>query len=1270
MHRFFLVWLWWLGTASGALAQYGGLSQLEFQHLNEGLSQNRVTSILQDSVGYIWVGTYAGLNRYDGLSFEVFENVRGDTTSLPDSYIMSMFEDRQQNLWIGTASGLARYNPIMHRFERWKSKYRDDGDIYSQVINAINEDHRGRLLVGTTGGLYRLEEDGTIARVPGEFQNQEIRALLPDGQNTLVGTSQGLDILTADDEIVRVQDVQGVPIPCGRVTDLIKLGDNEYWVSTQGYGAFQLIKVGDGFQWNHFTHDPSDPTSLGNDRVQALLVDKRGALWLGTENGGLALYDAQDSTFQHFANDPAIPTSLNSNSIWEVTEDREGRLWVGTFNQGVEVWDPYYRKFQTVQAGLSHNVVSALIEHDGKLWVGTDGGGINLLQDGEWSYLRKGGSSGLSSDAILAYYEDHLGDLWIGTWAGGLLRYDTESETFEVRTTDPDDPTSISSPNIFGINEDSQGNLWVAALDGGLNRWHRESDTFFNISSDDEGGLTIDVLISLFVDSNDIVWVGTESGLNKVDFRSESDYDVQQYTKDSEDPAALQSNVINQIYEDSEGSIWVATGAGLSLFNAETESFTTYDKLSGLPNSVIKGIVEDGAGGLWISTNNGISHMVMEGGEAVFDNYSAKDGLQGKEFGRGAMYKNEDGLIYMGGTNGFSFFDPTVINTNPNAPHVVLTDFKLFNKSVEIGGPGSPLDQHITFLDEIVLSRAQDIFSIEFVGLNLTHADRNQYSYMLEGFEENWNDEGHTRIATYTNLEPGTYNFRVRASNNDGIWNEDGASITIHILPYWWETWWFRGGMLAVLAFGTVVFARRRREVILAHQRELESKVKDATTELEGKSMELERQRDNLEAAVLDTDFVIREAVESGNFSARVQVEGKQGEWKKLGTSINQLFDSVLQPLNTVKRLMMELSQGNMTSRYTDEAKGDILDLAYNVNHAIESLSNLLGQVSEEVANMTEVSDNMHQSSEDMASTTSEVSKAMEEINAGASNQLRMIDEANNFLAGVVTSTESMNKQAFKINETAAQGTDLSAQGSQLMDKLAESMKKVMSSSDKTTDATTNLSNRSHEISSIVSIMKEIAAQTNLLALNAAIEAAQAGDAGRGFAVVAEEIRKLAEDSKKSANEIESIIHNIQEDTGRTTELITEMSDDIRSGEAMTKEAAVSFKGISDFYQKTFEVSTNILNTAQQQTTDIKTIVELIQNLVVVSEQTAAGSEEVNTSTELMLHAMESVRDQSQTMLDALKEMKERVDHFQLKEGRETDAPASEEPVDADSQSA
>ena len=1257
MHRFYMVGAAWLVAVMCFGQNNEGDTFLEFQHLNEGLSQNRVTCILQDHLGYIWVGTYAGLNRYDGVSFEIFENIRNDTTSLPDSYVLSLFEDSKHNLWVGTSSGLARFNRESHAFDRVGSLTDRVDNPYAQVVNALIEDGQGRILLGTTGGLYRMDNEGVVQKLEVDLQYYEIRAFLLEEDRLWVGTSNGLDLLAEDDQVFPAADELGIPISVGRVTDIAKV-DGEYWVSTQGNGVFRLKGAGPSFQWNHFLHDPDDSRTIGNDRVQTMLADRKGNLWLGTENGGLDLYDPYATSFTHFIGDPTKPGSLNSNSIWDLIEDREGRLWVGTFNQGIELFDPYFRKFQSVKVGLSHNVVSAMVEHDGKLWVGTDGGGINIWKDQEVHGVINASNSNLTSDAILAFHKDSFGALWVGTWAGGLYRFDRAANDFEQWYPEEWNLESLYSPNIFAIDEDADGNLWVAALDGGVHRWDRAKDTFFGLSARGGDGLTSDVVISLTVDDQDNVWVGTESGLNRIVFRSMGDFEVRQFTKDSEALEALQSNVINQIFQAPNGSIWIATGAGLSLYDEESMSFTTYDKLNGLPNSVIKGIVDDGGNGLWISTNDGVSHMTFKDDQAFFENYNANDGLQGKEFSRGVTYKSGDGTIYLGGSNGFSFFDPSSLTTNPHAPSVVLSDFKLFNREVKIGAEGSPLQRHISTLDEIQLERSQNVFSIGFTALNLTHADRNRYSYMLEGFEDQWNEAEGARSATYTNLAAGQYTFRVRASNNDGVWNDEGRSLRITVLPYWWETGWFRVAALVAITSIVVLANRYRRASTRASKQLLEEKIKQATTEIEEKSMELERQRDSLEAAVMDTDFVIREAVDSGNFSARVQVEGKEGEWKKLGTSINQLFDSVLVPLQAVKSLMKEMALGNLTSRYTAEAKGDILDLANNVNQAISSLAALLGQVSVEVSNMTFVSDQMSQSSEEMASTTAQISRAIEEINSGAANQLRMIDEAHNLLTDIVSSADSVNRKAFNINQTASQGTDLSVEGSKLMDELAESMQKAMYSSTKTTEATEILSNRSQEISSIVRIMKEIAAQTNLLALNAAIEAAQAGDAGRGFAVVAEEIRKLAEGSKKSANEIQQLIVSIQEDTGRTAELIGEMGEDIQSGESTTKKAAISFQEISSYYQKSFEASTDILNTAQKQSTDIENVVSLIQNLVTVAEQTAAGSGEVNESTELMLMAMESVRDQSQMMLTALRGMQQQVGEFDLGNGEQAQ-PAS-----------
>jgi len=566
-------------------------------------------------------------------------------------------------------------------------------------------------------------------------------------------------------------------------------------------------------------------------------------LWIGTLGEGLNRYDPENDRFIQYVNNPGDPYSLSHNGIRSIYEDRARLLWIGTWSGGLNKCDREKKKFELYQKvlndpnSLSDNVVRAVLEDPlGALWIGTFGGGLNRLnrETGQYTHYRHNPKDpgSLSHDRIYALYQDRSGIIWVGTANGILEKFDSKTERFiHYRH----DPLGLNMPRMMSILEDSSGTLWIGTRGGGLDKFDRETGTFTHYHNDpnDANSLeTNDVYVIYEAPSEPgILWIGAFSGgLYKFDPAKEQ---FTHYIHDPADPESLCSNEVISIYEDLRGQLWIGTDSGLNKFNRKDASFTSYTKKDGLPNEVIYGILEDHNGNLWFSTNKGLSKF--DPLSETFKNYDVSDGLQSNEFNGGAYYKNEKGELFFGGINGLNAFYPERIKDNPFIPPVVITDFLISNKKVPVGAMEDGrtiLRKSITEAKQIELTHKDDVFSLEFAALHFASPEKNEFAYMMDGLDDEWNYVGNRQFVTYTNLSPGKYNFRIKASNNDGVWNEEGVALKIIVKPPFWLTWWFRGSVvLSLLVFAVSIFQIRTRTIRNTNL-ELEKRVRGRTVEL------------------------------------------------------------------------------------------------------------------------------------------------------------------------------------------------------------------------------------------------------------------------------------------------------------------------------------------------------------------------------------------------------------------------------------------------------
>ncbi len=797
---------------------FASSNNLYFDHfsIKEGLSQSSASCVLQDSNGFLWIGTQSGLNRYDGYQFKHYKYSE-HPASLSGNWVTACLEDKQGRLWFGTAaSGLNRFEPNTESFTHFKHEKDNTNSLRDNRIWSLLEDHQGQLWIGTeAGGVSRLnlartefthfthDKDKTSSISPGM-----VRTLHQDKRGRLwLGTYSGLNLFTPKTEdFIHYQHQPANPnsITKGSIWSLADDNQGNLWIGTlTGLDRFNPQKG----TFTHFQHDPNKSNSLSHNWVFSLYASNDNKLWIGTYGKGLSVYDLSEGSFTHYKNSETDTNSLSSNYILSMHSDQYGHLWIGTDGGGINRMIPSRSLFNHHQysklhpKGLSDNFVRSLLQDSqGQLWVGTRTGGLNRSIPGTKNFEHyqhdPSNSSSLSNKYVFALHEDSQGNIWIGTYGGGLNQFNPKQKNFTRYQHNPKIKNGLTSNYLYVIKSEKNGKLWIGSnkgldlfdpSDGSVTNYHHQPDKADSLSQN--------TVISLLYDRQGRLWVGTRGGLNRLDPGAKG---FIRYQENSQSKVAISSNIILSLHEDKNGSMWIGTMRGLNHFNTDTQTFTHYNETHGLASDHISGILEDNSGHLWLSTSHGLSKFNIQ--NKTFKNYLPEDGLQGNSFLPGSAFKSPQGELFFGGSNGFNHFFPQQLKPDPVAPTVILTDFLLFNQSVPIKMPDREyltkqtqyqLESSISTTKELTLTHNENLFSFEFTGLNLVSPQRNQYAYKLEGFDQQWiYTDYKKRYATYTNIPAGSYQLRVRASNKDGLWTPKEARLKLIILPPPWKSWW------------------------------------------------------------------------------------------------------------------------------------------------------------------------------------------------------------------------------------------------------------------------------------------------------------------------------------------------------------------------------------------------------------------------------------------------------------------------------------------------
>ncbi len=830
--------------------------KLRFDHLSvkQGLSQGNVWDIYQDSLGFIWVATEDGLNLYDGYNFTIFRNIPEDSSSISSSNTHNIVEDRHGNLWISTQDGLNYYNRKSNKFIRYKHDPNNPGSISDNDIGYVYVDSKANVWVGTQEGLNLFSHStGKFKRFLNDPENKNslpdhgIETILEDNMHQLwIGTTQGgVCMLNPDSATFTTYrqelDDEKTTININKIVCLLKDRDpkkNILWIGTFGGGLSKFDLINRTF--TNYTSIPDDPTTLGNGVVYGIGQDGLGNLWVATD-GSLNRMDPATGVFSRIKQIQGDENSLASNIVMKVYFDNQNRMLVGTHFGGLSIYDKEKYAFQHYRFNtydvtcLNNNNVTAFAEdQDGSFWIGTDGGGLNHYDRKTNKFTSYPNAS--SNPKVLAVEKDSKGGIWTGTWAGGLSYFNPKTKEIRRYVEDHSSPRGLSDGNIFDILADSKGNIWIGTFGGVFFKYAPETDDFtqYYHNINDPHSFAGSVIVKLLEDSYGKIWVATEQkGIDEFDPVTNK---FTHYPGGSE-KGQLSSNSVFALYEDSKRRLWVGTTvSGLNLLDRTTKKFTTYRQKDGLPNDGIKGILEDNEGNIWLSTNKGISRFNPE--TKVFKNFTESDGLQGDQFNRWSYEKLSTGELLFGGTNGFNLFRPENVKSNTKIPPIYITDFKIFNKPVPIG-EDEVLTRNIIYTDEIVLDYWQNVISFEFAALNYRQTEKNRYKYIMHGFQDEWIESGSERKITYTNLNPGEYTFLVKASNNDGIWNEEGRAIKIIIVPPFWKTWWFYSACVMTFASSVMVYVNYQKKLSKRQAEELKAIIEERTAEVKQQSEEI-----------------------------------------------------------------------------------------------------------------------------------------------------------------------------------------------------------------------------------------------------------------------------------------------------------------------------------------------------------------------------------------------------------------------------------------------
>ncbi|MDO9038263.1 MAG: two-component regulator propeller domain-containing protein, partial [Lutibacter sp.] len=755
---------------------------IRFKHLtnNNGLSQNLVLSITQDQEGFMWFGTKDGLNKYDGYRFIVFQNEPNNPNSISSNYISELFTDKNGKLWIGTEDGIVNiYNAKTQSFQRIQLPITKTKSKNSEAISSIAQDKDGNIWIGTDKGLNRMDPKTELI-MSFYFDIKHPNAPGSDSDFSISAISKG--------------------------------DNNNLWLGTRS-GLVDFNTIDNSFKF--FPHY-LNIFRYGWGEINEIAQDKQGVLWLATP-GELMRFNTKNLNYESVKNDPLKPESISYNSLSSLFIDRTNILWIGTSGMGIDYYDPKANRFGMLKRKITTNsritgfsIRSVLEESERYVWISAD---VLYRWDRKTVDLKSFETSSTNLNAfgntsVWSMIKSKDGKLWFAS-TEGLFVYNPKTEISKQFKNDQKKPDEIQRKGVSAVFEDKNEMIWIVSENYLSKMTDREKGIFkhYRLADNPKNNFTNRCVI--YEDNKNQLWLGTKNGLLVFDKNKELFYG---YQNNPELPNSLSNNQVNAIFPDPlkpDVFLWIGTSGGLNLFDISKQSFTHFTQKDGLPNNVIYGISSDSQDNLWLSTNDGISKYNMK--TKKFRNFDVEDGLQSNEFNTGANFKSSKGELFFGGINGLNYFFPDQINDNPFQPLMSITSIKVYSQSKKKNEIAEIKEIPINRNENITFTPNDEIIIFEFAALDFSSPSKNKYAYKLENFNENWIYLENARTATFTHLPAGNYILKVKGSNNDGVWNEEGISIPFRVLPHWSGTW--MAITLYLLLFILLLYFIRRYEM-------------------------------------------------------------------------------------------------------------------------------------------------------------------------------------------------------------------------------------------------------------------------------------------------------------------------------------------------------------------------------------------------------------------------------------------------------------------------
>lgn len=797
--RLYLVGIFFIFNAINSIAQDGSLNFLNISS-REGLSSNSVTAMLKDQYGFMWFATDDGLNKFDGQHFTIYRHIATDPKSLSSNELIDLYEDQSGTLWVVTAAGLMSYDRNTDSFVDYPAEHKTG-------ITSVTSDKDGRIWIAAYDGITILNPK-TNQLEPLKIKNDLAKKLLTnpiikifrDKRDRMwICSTEGLfQYLYKEGTVARFSEFDR--LTDHTVQNIYEDEKGNLWLATNN-GLSMWRSDGKGFI--NYKYDPNDKNTLNSNIVYAIAGDKNGAIWVGTEEG-LNIVDPSNKTVRRVERGSRNNYSLRGKAVKRILIDELGIYWVASYRSGVSKYDKNLAFFNLVPSnrydplGLNAPVVTSFVQAtQNSIYVGTDGGGLSLFDIPTRTFQHIPLSSVKNDKLSILAMEKVGSDIWIGTYLEGLFIYNTKTGASKQIKSNVGSQV-LNDNNIFCIKKDSRGNVWVGTNGKGVNCYDLTTNKveYFNSSATGKQKININGYIrSIEEDSKGDIWIGTNG--SGIAVYSPITGETKMYSKGS---GELSNDNVITINCAKDGMVYIGSvGGGLTVYNPNNNKFTTYSEQDGLANSIVYKILEDNAGNIWLSTNRGISSFDPE--TKKFRNYFHHNGVQRSPFVMGAGLKLYDGRLFFGSSDGFNYFNPALLYSNKNVPLVVLTDLKIANQSIKPSKDGA-INVDISVAKEINIDYKQN-FSISFVALNYTSPQENRYFYKLDNFDKDWNSVGSSNTAVYTNLDPGEYTFRVRASSDSGEWNAKETAIKIYVKPPFWLTY-YAYALYVLIILGTL----------------------------------------------------------------------------------------------------------------------------------------------------------------------------------------------------------------------------------------------------------------------------------------------------------------------------------------------------------------------------------------------------------------------------------------------------------------------------------